>query len=83
MRRISTRFASVESSFKSRYRTSALCGCLGGSLGDDVGEMMFKPYQRPHLVGWLGWFEDENGNAIGFLGLDNVFVFHNACGVKS
>lgn len=45
--------------------------------------MRFKAYQRPHLVGWLGWFEDENENAIGFLGLDNVFVFHNACGGKS
>lgn len=41
--------------------------------------MRFKAYQRPHLVGWLGWFEDEEGRAIGFLGLDSMFVWHRVC----
>lgn len=37
--------------------------------------MKFKAYQRPHRVGWLGWFEDQDGACVGFLGLDNHFVF--------
>ena len=37
--------------------------------------MVFKAYSKPHRVGWLGWFEDENGNLVGFLGLDSHFMF--------
>lgn len=37
--------------------------------------MKFRGYQRPHRVGWLGWFEDQDGLCVGFLGLDNHFVF--------
>lgn len=40
--------------------------------------MKFRAYQRPHLVGWLGWFEDEDGYTVGFLGFDNHFVWHKA-----
>jgi len=39
--------------------------------------MAFKAYHRPHLVGWLGWFEDQDGNTVGFLALDGKFVFHD------
>lgn len=28
--------------------------------------MTFKAYSKPHRVGWLGWFEDEHGNAVGY-----------------
>lgn len=37
--------------------------------------MRFKGYSKPHQVGWLGWVEDENGNLIGFVGLDGRLVF--------
>ena len=40
--------------------------------------MKFRAYQRPHLVGWLGWFEDGDGNVVGFLGFDSRFVWHKA-----
>jgi hypothetical protein len=43
--------------------------------------MKFRAYQRPHLVGWLGWFEDDDGRCFGFLGLDNRFRWW--CGVPS
>lgn len=39
--------------------------------------MRFKAYQRPHKVGWLGWFEDDGGELVGFLALDQKFVFYN------
>jgi hypothetical protein len=39
--------------------------------------MRFRGYQRPHKVGWLGWFEDDEGELIGFLALDGHFVFRN------
>jgi len=40
--------------------------------------MRFRAYSKPHRVGWLGWFEDNDNNLIGFLGLDNKFVWYNA-----
>ncbi len=36
---------------------------------------MFFAYRHPTKVGWLGWFEDGEGNATAFVGLDNVVVF--------
>lgn len=38
--------------------------------------MKFTAYQRPHLVGWLGWFEDQDSNLVGFLGIDGHFQWH-------
>jgi hypothetical protein len=38
--------------------------------------MAFRAYRRPHRVGWLGWFEDEEGKLVGFLSLDGRFMFH-------
>lgn len=39
--------------------------------------MKFKAYQRPHKVGWLGWFEESDGTLVGFLGLDSHFMFYH------
>ena len=38
---------------------------------------MFKRYAIPDDVGWLGWFEDFNGNTIAFVGLDRKVFFIN------
>lgn len=35
---------------------------------------MFHRYKIPDAVGWLGWFEDESGNATAFVGLDRRVV---------
>lgn len=37
--------------------------------------MTFKAYSKPHRVGWLGWVDDEDGNLIGFVGLDGLLMF--------
>lgn len=36
---------------------------------------MFKRYARPDDVGWLGWFENSNGETIAFVGLDRRVLF--------
>ncbi len=36
---------------------------------------MFYAYRHPTKVGWLGWFEDSNGNATAFVDLNNKVVF--------
>lgn len=36
---------------------------------------MFKLYSNPKGVGWLGWFEDCEGNATAFVGLDRKVTF--------
>jgi hypothetical protein len=36
---------------------------------------MFKEYRNPEATGWLGWFEDNDGNATAFVGLDKHVVF--------
>jgi len=36
---------------------------------------MFTKYSKPDQVGWLGWFEDADGNATAFVGLDKIVVF--------
>ncbi len=36
---------------------------------------MFKRYRIPDAVGWLGWFEDADGKAFAFLGLDGKMLF--------
>jgi hypothetical protein len=41
-------------------------------------DMKFRAYQRPYRVGWLGWFEDDDGKCIGFLGLDSHFAWHHS-----
>ncbi len=35
---------------------------------------MLKLYKNPKHVGWLGWFEDEGGNALAFVTLQGVIV---------
>jgi hypothetical protein len=35
---------------------------------------MLKLYQNPKSVGWLGWFEDGNGNAIAYVTLDGMII---------
>ncbi len=39
---------------------------------------MFVAYRNPTKVGWLGWFEDEKGNAIAFVDLDLDVTFIHA-----
>jgi len=36
---------------------------------------MFKRYKNPDDVGWLGWFEDFDGNCIAFVSLDRKIIF--------
>ena len=36
---------------------------------------MFCHYRHPEATGWLGWFEDGNGNATAFVGIDRKVVF--------
>ncbi len=36
---------------------------------------MFVRYACPDDVGWLGWFEDSEGNPIAFVGLDRKVFF--------
>ena len=36
---------------------------------------MFRRYSIPDDVGWLGWFEDANGNTTAFVGLDRRVLF--------
>ena len=36
---------------------------------------MFKRYKNPESVGWLGWFEDAEGKATAFVGLDRRVIF--------
>jgi hypothetical protein len=36
---------------------------------------MFKEYSNPEATGWLGWFEDSDGNTTAFVGLDKYVVF--------
>lgn len=36
---------------------------------------MFFAYRHPTKVGWLGWFEDANGTATAFVGLDGKVIF--------
>lgn len=36
---------------------------------------MFKRYSCPDAVGWLGWFEDGEGNTTAFVGLDRRVFF--------
>lgn len=36
---------------------------------------MFTYYRHPERVGWLGWFDDADGNVTAFVGLDRKVVF--------
>ena len=36
---------------------------------------MFTAYRRPTETGWLGWFEDADGNATAFVTLNKRVVF--------
>ena len=36
---------------------------------------MFTKYAKPEEVGWLGWFEDADGNATAFVDLHGHCVF--------
>jgi len=36
---------------------------------------MFKMYSDPSKVGWLGWFENDNGKVTAFVGLDRKVHF--------
>lgn len=36
---------------------------------------MFNKYSNPQATGWLGWFEDNDGNATAFVSLDRRVVF--------
>ena len=40
--------------------------------------MKFRAYQKPWLVGWLGWVEDEEGYAVGFVGFDGQMTWHKS-----
>ncbi len=35
---------------------------------------MLKLYNNPKSVGWMGWFEDNGGQAIAFVTLEGVIV---------
>lgn len=35
---------------------------------------MLKLYRNPKSVGWMGWFEDEDGKALAFVTLEGVIV---------
>ncbi len=36
---------------------------------------MFKMYSNPEVTGWLGWFEDANGKATAYVGLNRKVKF--------
>jgi len=36
---------------------------------------MFQMYSNPELTGWLGWFENSNGQVTAFVGLDRKVTF--------
>ncbi len=36
---------------------------------------MFKMYSNPKATGWLGWFENAEGTATAFVGLDRKVIF--------
>lgn len=36
---------------------------------------MFRRYECPDGVGWLGWFENAEGETIAFVGLDRRVYF--------
>lgn len=36
---------------------------------------MFRLYSNPQATGWLGWFEDADGTATAYVGLDRKVVF--------
>lgn len=36
---------------------------------------MFRMYHNPKATGWLGWFEDANGQCTAFVGLDRRIIF--------
>jgi hypothetical protein len=36
---------------------------------------MFKMYSNPEGVGWLGWFENEKGEATAYVNLDRTVLF--------
>ena len=35
---------------------------------------MLKLYKNPKSVGWMGWFEDKNGNALAFVTLEGIII---------
>lgn len=36
---------------------------------------MFHMYSNPEGAGWLGWFDDANGECVAFVGLDRKVKF--------
>ena len=36
---------------------------------------MFHKYSNPEATGWLGWFEDADGVATAYVGLDRKVLF--------
>jgi len=36
---------------------------------------MFKMYSNPKATGWLGWFEDANGQATAYVDLERRVLF--------
>lgn len=36
---------------------------------------MFHMYSNPKRVGWLGWFENKNGDVTAWVGLDRKVFF--------
>lgn len=36
---------------------------------------MFRMYNNPLAAGWLGWFEDADGQCTAFVGLDRTVLF--------
>ena len=47
---------------------------IDSQVGDYQEIIMLKLYSSPQNVGWMGWFEDENGKAIAFVTLEGVIV---------
>lgn len=41
---------------------------------------MFRRYNNPDDVGYLGWFEDASGNTTAFVGLDRKVLFVHEIG---
>ncbi len=41
---------------------------------------MLKLYKNPKSVGWMGWFEDGDGNALAFVTLEGVIVSMSSLG---
>lgn len=42
---------------------------------------MFRKYSKPEKVGWLGWFEDADGNTIAFVDLKHHVTFMDEIGL--